>query len=1283
MISLFHLLSTFMLFFTILSIVGCSGPGEEEEEASPPLSVSKLQSINSANQEGYQFSGKCLGEDVLINYTFSQAAPGATGSTATGETALTTAPEDQTGSVACQEEAWTITGVNLSDFNEGDVTLTVSFGDYNAPPITIKKDIQIPTFDLSIRAGHVRESLALAGNCSEDGTVTVSVGNFFTGEVVCKKNEWALETISFDGEDDGEYTVSLGFKDLAGNPAQGRTENVIKDTIPPNLSLDSADSLGAINSLNQDNYSIGGDCEDGGQLTVEANSLPLLHGSRPVCDGNRWQATLPPGLPEGAVTIAIGHSDQAGNQALQVQGRTVKDTVAANFVDTVEFTPGNGLHDSGTPLSFTVNFNEAVVVEGTPRLHLTFDSGAIKYADYDQVLSDPQIVTFTYVIRPGDMATVGITMGNGGKIDLNGGGSIKDVAGNLVDIAVALTFPDLSAVMVWAETTILQSVSASAGSYKQAVSVPLSATFSGAVTVTGIPRLILDVEGEVAYASFSGTAGTAGTEHSFTYTVGLGDDEDVQVRGIELARGVAIVDASSKAVANLESPLSIAGLVVDNTPPQVTGVANDSEILSSKTWNWGCSESGCSYRHIVDQNATTPEISGDYGDVATAEQASGNGVYYLHLQVMDAAGNESQVLHFSVELDDTAASVTEATPPAPKTYITGENLDFVVQFGEDVRVEGTPRLVLAVGVEEKYAPYLSGGGRRSLTFRYTVAAGDEDTDGIVLGNSNRIDLAGGSIKDAAGNVAVVSGLSFSGLDLVLVDGVRPSITGVTGTAGHYKANDVVSMTVVFSEEVQASGGTPRLAVELGGGTTAYAELTSAGETLSGELLFAYTVAVGDNDLDGIAVTGIDLNGATTIRDAGGNDMQTLGDSFPLADIIVDTQLPQVTNLVRGGDGSWSWGCNESGCQYRSAVNTQQNHQFASDEGYGSATSLAEPGSSGTYYVHVQAKDAAGNESPMASSNAFQVTLPGPGISSLEAPNNGAYRANQALEFTVIFDGPVAVDTTGGATPFLDFTIGGVSKQANYLRIAMGGPGVVFRYAIQQGDNGVVGGLTGSIDLNGGSIVGDGTNDPAVLTPAGVPETSGILVDTDLPGVSEVVGPTAGIYGSGDLSFTVTFDEDVTVSGVPSIPLTVGANTRQVSYQSGDGNGRNLVFLYTLQEDDNAPNGVALGSNIVLDSGASIVDAAGNPGNLNLVGILNFGNVKVDTLRPIVSGVMGPTAGSYVSGNLSFIVTFNEDVTVSGVPSIPLTVGANTRQASYRSGGRQWAESRLPLHPSGG
>jgi ELWxxDGT repeat protein len=109
-------------------------------------------------------------------------------------------------------------------------------------------------------------------------------------------------------------------------------------------------------------------------------------------------------------------------------------------------------------------------------------------------------------------------------------------------------------------------------------------------------------------------------------------------------------------------------------------------------------------------------------------------------------------------------------------------------------------------------------GTSTLTFRYTVQSGDLDSDGIAV--ASPIDLNGGTITDVPGNDAV---LTFTPPDTsgVLVDGVAPTITSVTGpAAGTYIVGQNLDFTVVFSEAVAVTG-TPRLVLTIGS-TTRYA-----------------------------------------------------------------------------------------------------------------------------------------------------------------------------------------------------------------------------------------------------------------------------------------------------------------------------------------------------------------------------------------------------------------------------------------------------------------------------
>jgi hypothetical protein len=87
-----------------------------------------------------------------------------------------------------------------------------------------------------------------------------------------------------------------------------------------------------------------------------------------------------------------------------------------------------------------------------------------------------------------------------------------------------------------------------------------------------------------------------------------------------------------------------------------------------------------------------------------------------------------------------------------------------------------------------------------------------------------IDLNGGTITDVPGNDAV---LTFTPPDTsgVLVDGVAPTITSVSGpAAGTYIVGQNLDFTVVFSEAVAVTG-TPRLQLTIGS-TTQYATYQS-------------------------------------------------------------------------------------------------------------------------------------------------------------------------------------------------------------------------------------------------------------------------------------------------------------------------------------------------------------------------------------------------------------------------------------------------------------------------
>ena len=162
---------------------------------------------------------------------------------------------------------------------------------------------------------------------------------------------------------------------------------------------------------------------------------------------------------------------------------------------------------------------------------------------------------------------------------------------------------------------------------------------------------------------------------------------------------------------------------------------------------------------------------------------------------------------------------------------------------------------------------------------YQIEKGDLDLDGVAI-DANSVVLNGGSIRDGAGNDAILTHSALAADSDFIVDGVPATIKSVAitsdpGSDNTYGVGDTVEVTVTFSESVRVprwmgSGGVvrmPRLELNVGG--AAKSAKTHENSTITGTtLVFRYTVQNGDNDADGIYIGAnkLSLNGGT-IRDA--------------------------------------------------------------------------------------------------------------------------------------------------------------------------------------------------------------------------------------------------------------------------------------------------------------------------------------------------------------------------------------------------------------------------------
>lgn len=569
--------------------------------------------------------------------------------------------------------------------------------------------------------------------------------------------------------------------------------------------------------------------------------------------------------------------------------------ISGNQEVTNDFTvtaPANGSYAAATNLDFTLKFPYAVTVTGTPRLTLNI-GGATRYANYTSGTGTKTLI-FRYTVTGADNDTDGIALT--GTIGLNGGTLQFTGTAGLDNCNLSITVPSTSAVLVDSTAPTVSSVSAPAAStYLLSMPMVFTATMSEAVTVTGTPRLTLDIGGTTRYATYLSGSGTSTL--LFRYTVVAADSDS---NGIGLTSPIGlnsgtIKDAAGNAATLTFAPPGTGSILVDGDTPYVSSVTapNNGTYVFNESVDFTFH-----FSEPVDVTGT-PYVAVTVG--VTARQAvyiSGSGTSTLIFRYVVNSGDadtDGVTLATSFTYPGGATIRDSGTTDvinlftAPTTtgvkigasataissfsfsngsYLYGMDFDLHAIFTAAVTVTGTPRIAITLASGTVYATYVSGSGSTNLLFRYTVDTSDLDTDGIVL--ASPLQLNSGTIRNSLNQDAslVFTPPTTTG---VTVDGAAPTIVSATKpTDGFYTSSSVsLSFTITYSEAVIVTG-TPRLVLDVGG-ITRYANYVSG--TGTSTLTFTHTIVSTDLDMDGLALANggdIQLNGGT-MQDSAGND----------------------------------------------------------------------------------------------------------------------------------------------------------------------------------------------------------------------------------------------------------------------------------------------------------------------------------------------------------------------------------------------------------------------------
>ena len=758
--------------------------------------------------------------------------------------------------------------------------------------------------------------------------------------------------------------------------------------------------------------------------------------------------------------------------------------------------------------------------------------------------------------------------------------------------------------------------------------------------------------------------------------------------------------------------------------------------------------------------------------------------------------------------DTTAPTVTGVnSSTANGTYKVGETVSVQVNFSEAVTVTGTPQLTLETGTTDRTINYASGSGTSSLTFTYTVQAGDTTAD-LDYNATTALALNSGTIKDAAGNNATLTlaspgaANSLGANKAIVIDGVAPTVSGVTSSTanGAYKVGDTVSVQVNFSEAVTVTG-TPQLTLETG---TTDRTINYASGSGTSSLTFTYTVQAGDTtaDLDYISTAALALNSGT-VKDAAGNNA-TLTLASPGAanslgankNIVVDGLVPSAIALTNNTLSNSASANTAVGTLSSTDATVSDSFTYSLVAGAGSTNnaSFSISGSSlvatnpsaltaGSYSVRVRTTDVAGNTYEQAftitvtSNQAPSVTTP-TAITLVDTSSTDTFSNQTGTLAATDTDGIASYGIQGGTTGGNN-TIGGVtydvSKAGTYgtLYVKSSDGSYVFvpnatainarktstsetfivtatdanaspatgtatltvnitaandaptdlalsAATINQsaGTNATVGALTstdadtgetftytlvsgagdtnnGSFNISGGNLratnpanLAAGTYSVRVRTTDASSSTyeealSITVVDDVAPTVTSVSVPSNAWYTAGqNLDFTVNLSEAVivnTTGGTPRIALTVGSTTVYATYVSGSGTSA-LTFRYTVQANELDTDGIAVGALGL--NGGTIQDAAGNNATLTLNSVGSTTAVKVDAVNPSAPSAPDLVAGSDTGASSTDNITNDNTPTVSGTAEANSTVaiydGATLLGTATADGTGSWSYTATTL-----
>ena len=290
-----------------------------KDATSLAVDINSPDPINNANKGSYPVSGRCSNHPGTLALTVGEQSP-------------STEP-------VCASRTWTTT-VDVSTVPDGTaVPISVVFtktsddSTVNAET-TVLKDILLPILAITAPSAinSINEgSYSVSGTCrGADQFIRVVIGglNFDTS---CVSNSWTLGSKDVSSLTTSSIAITANTTDVAGNAATQASASVVRDVIPPVLTITTSNLN--INAANVGAYTLTGSCEGTTDVTITIGTLDAVTVS---CPSTSW--TLPSknmsALVDGQnIVVLITQDDTAGNNG-RLSKTLTKDVIAPNVAVT-------------------------------------------------------------------------------------------------------------------------------------------------------------------------------------------------------------------------------------------------------------------------------------------------------------------------------------------------------------------------------------------------------------------------------------------------------------------------------------------------------------------------------------------------------------------------------------------------------------------------------------------------------------------------------------------------------------------------------------------------------------------------------------------------------------------------------------------------------------------------------------------------------------------------------------------------------------------------------------